>query len=337
VDGALTVSVPSEEILARLLGARDEILSSVEERLGLHLVVRGTDVIIPDDDPVLAAGVADLLEQFAEMTRRGNRPSGVEIRCALDLLISGEKPDLLPLLDSTICVSNRGKVIRPYTRGQKDYVDAINANDVVFAIGPAGTGKTYLAVAAAAAALKASRINRIVLVRPVVEAGERLGYLPGDVMEKIEPYIRPLYDAFYDLLPPERFNRYVEKGVIDIAPLAYMRGRTLNNSFIILDEAQNTTKEQMKMFLTRLGLGSKAVLTGDVTQVDLPSGKESGLRVIEGILKDIEGIAFCALSNCDVVRHDIVQKIVKAYEAHEANGAYGKLGRDGQVPHTLVS
>ncbi|MDR3254859.1 MAG: PhoH family protein [Synergistaceae bacterium] len=322
MSGVLTVSVPSEEILARLLGTRDELLSSVEERLGLRLVVRSTDILIPDDDPVLADNLVDVLGQFSEMIRRGVRPSGVEIRCALDLLASGEKPDLLPLIESTICVSNRGKPIRPYTQGQKEYIDAINGNDVVFAIGPAGTGKTYLAVAAAVAALKASSINRIVLVRPVVEAGERLGYLPGDLMEKIEPYIRPLYDAFYDLLPPDRFNRYVEKGVIEIAPLAYMRGRTLNNSFIILDEAQNTTKEQMKMFLTRLGLGSKAVLTGDVTQVDLPGGKESGLRAIGGILRGIEGIAFCGLSNRDVVRHDIVQKIVKAYEAYEAN-SYG--------------
>jgi phosphate starvation-inducible PhoH-like protein len=336
VSGSI-FTVPSEEILARLLGTRDEILSSVEERLGLRLVVRGTDVIIPDDDPLLAAGLADLLGQMAEMTRRGNGPSGVEVRCALDLLAAGQRPNLLPLLDTTICVSNRGKVIRPYTQGQKEYVDAINGNDVVFAIGPAGTGKTYLAVALAVGALKSSRVNRIVLVRPVVEAGERLGFLPGDLMEKIEPYIRPLYDAFFDLLPTDKFNRYIEKGVIEIAPLAYMRGRTLNNSFIILDEAQNTTKEQMKMFLTRLGLGSKAVLTGDVTQVDLPSGKESGLRAVEGILRGIEGIAFCNLSNCDVVRHDIVQKIVKAYEVYEANAAYGKFGRDGRDSQALVS
>jgi phosphate starvation-inducible PhoH-like protein len=329
--------VPSEEILSRLLGTRDEILLSVEERLGLRLVVRGSDIIIPDDDPVLAAALADLLGQFAEMVRRGNRPSVVEIRCALDLLASGERPDLLPLLDRAICVSSRGNIIRPYTHGQKEYLDAINENDVVFAIGPAGTGKTYLAVAMAVAALKSALINRIVLVRPVVEAGERLGYLPGDLMEKIEPYIRPLYDAFYDMLPPEKFSRYVEKGVIEIAPLAYMRGRTLNNSFVILDEAQNTTKEQMKMFLTRLGIGSKAVLTGDVTQVDLPSGKESGLRVVERILADIKGIAFCRLSNSDVVRHDIVQRIVKAYEVYEAGAAFGKYGGNGQDAKALVS
>jgi phosphate starvation-inducible PhoH-like protein len=217
-------------------------------------------------------------------------------------------------------VTNRGQQVRPYTQGQREYVDAIEGNDVVFAIGPAGTGKTYLAVAMAVAAFKASKITRIVLVRPVVEAGERLGYLPGDLMEKVEPYIRPLYDAFYDLLPAERFNRYIEKGIIEIAPLAYMRGRTLNSSFIILDEAQNTTREQMKMFLTRLGLGSKAVVTGDITQVDLPGNKESGLRSIREILRGVEGVAFCDLSNYDVVRHDIVQKIVRAYEEYEKNG-----------------
>lgn len=322
------VSIATEDILARLLGAKDEILNAVEDRLNLRLVVRGTDILIPDDDPLLASGLADLLGQMAEMVRRGSRPSSVELRYALDALAMGERPNLLALLESPICVSNHGKQIRPYTRGQKEYIDAIRDNDVVFAIGPAGTGKTYLAVAAAVAALKASRVNRVVLVRPVVEAGERLGYLPGDLREKIEPYIRPLYDAFYDLLPPDRFNRYVEKGIIEIAPLAYMRGRTLNNSFIILDEAQNTTKEQMKMFLTRLGLGSKAVLTGDVTQVDLPNSKESGLRLVSDILLGVENIAFCHLSNSDVVRHDIVQKIVKAYEEYEANG---------QRPQTLAS
>ncbi len=322
------VSIATEDVLARLLGARDEILGAIEDRLGLRLVVRGTDIYIPDEDPVLAANLADLLNQLVEMVRRGSRPSSVEIRYALDVVASGERPDLLSLLESSICVSNHGKQIRPYTQGQKEYVDAIRGNDVVFAIGPAGTGKTYLAVAAAVAALKAAKINRIVLVRPVVEAGERLGYLPGDLLEKVEPYIRPLYDAFYDLLPPDRFNRYIEKGIIEIAPLAYMRGRTLNNSFIILDEAQNTTKEQMKMFLTRLGLGSKAVLTGDITQIDLPSHKESGLRMVSDILNGVEGVAFCNLTNSDVVRHDIVQKIVKAYEEYEANG---------QRPQALVS
>ncbi|MDR1472927.1 MAG: PhoH family protein [Synergistaceae bacterium] len=332
-----TVTLPSEEILSRVLGARDEILSAIEDRLGLRATARGADVHIPDDGSGMAEGLTDLIGQFAEMTARGARPSGVEIRYALDMLADGRRPDLIALLDRTICVTNRGKQVRPYTQGQREYVDAIDCNDVVFAIGPAGTGKTYLAVAKAVAALNASIINRIVLVRPVVEAGERLGYLPGDMLEKIEPYIRPLHDAFYDLLPTDRFTRYVEKGIIEIAPLAYMRGRTLSSSFIILDEAQNTTREQMKMFLTRLGLGSKAVVTGDITQVDLPGSKESGLRSIGGILEGIPGIAFCDLTNYDVVRHDIVQKIVAAYESFEKRDKYAGYEGNGGASQTLVS
>jgi phosphate starvation-inducible PhoH-like protein len=322
--------------LARLLGARDEILSVVEERLGVRLVARGSDIHIPDGDSMLAEDLASVLSQFADMTARGSRPSGVEIRRALDMVADGRRPDMLSLLDRSICVTNRGQQVRPHTQGQLEYVDAIEDNDVVFAIGPAGTGKTYLAVAMAVAALKASKITRIVLVRPVVEAGERLGYLPGDLLEKVDPYMRPLHDAFYDMLPPDRFNRYVEKGIIEIAPLAYMRGRTLNSSFIILDEAQNTTREQMKMFLTRLGFGSKAIITGDVTQVDLPGNKESGLRSVGEILKGVAGVAFRNLSNYDVVRHDIVQKIVRAYENYEKSGPGGRCEYDGRS-QALVS
>jgi phosphate starvation-inducible PhoH-like protein len=329
VNSVKTVTVPSEDVLSRLLGTRDEVLSMVEERFGLKLAARGTDIHIPDDGSGLADDIADVLRQFAEMSARGVRPSGTEMRRALDTVAEGgDAPDMVSLAERTICATNRGQQVRPYTQGQLEYVEAMGTNDVVFAIGPAGTGKTYLAVAAAVAALKASRINRIVLVRPVVEAGERLGFLPGDLMEKVEPYIRPLFDAFYDLLPPERFNRYMEKGIIEIAPLAYMRGRTLNGSFIILDEAQNTTREQMKMFLTRLGLGSKAVITGDITQVDLPGNKESGLRSVRDILDGVAGVAFCSLSNNDVVRNDIVRRIVRAYEEYEKNG---------RSPQALVS
>ncbi|MCL2684017.1 MAG: PhoH family protein [Synergistaceae bacterium] len=323
-----TVTVSSEDVLSRLLGSGDEILSVVEDRVGLKLSARGTEIHVPDDGTGLADGVAGVLGQFAEMTEQGLRPTSVEVRCALDMVAAGHRPDIMSLAESVVCITNRGHQVRPYTQGQRAYVEAIDKNDVVFAIGPAGTGKTYLAVAMAVAALKASKITRIVLVRPVVEAGERLGYLPGDLMEKVEPYIRPLYDAFYDLLPPDKFNRYIEKGVIEIAPLAYMRGRTLNSSFIILDEAQNTTREQMKMLLTRLGLGSKAVVTGDITQIDLPRSKESGLRSVRGILYGVEGVAFCDLTNHDVVRHDIVQRIVRAYEAHE---------KDAEVSQALVS
>jgi phosphate starvation-inducible PhoH-like protein len=333
--GSRTISLPSEDISARLLGARDEILSAIEDRLGVRLVVRGAEVHIPDADPLLAENLADMIWQLSEMERRGTSPSGVEIRYALDMVARGRAPDLISLMDSTVCVSNRGKQVRPYTLGQKEYVDAINRNDVVFAIGPAGTGKTYLAVAAAVAALKASSVTRVILVRPVVEAGERLGYLPGDLLEKVEPYVRPLYDAFYDLLPPERFSKYAERGIIEIAPLAYMRGRTLNNSFIILDEAQNTTREQMKMFLTRFGFGSKAVITGDVTQVDLPGSKESGLRAIGDILRGVQGVAFCDLTNEDVVRHDIVQKIVRAYEEYDLRAK--RPENNGEIPQVCVS
>ena len=311
--------MPSEDVLSRLLGSQDEFLSAVEERVGLKLSARGTEIHVPDDGTGLADGVAGILGQIAEMTAQGLKPTSVEVRCALDMVAAGHKPDLMSLAERMVFVTNRGRRVRPYTQGQSAYVDAMERNDVIFAIGPAGTGKTYLAVAMAVAALKTSKITRIVLVRPAVEAGEHLGYLPGDLMEKVGPYIRPLYDAFYDLLPSDKFNQYIEKGVIEIAPLAYMRGRTLNSSFIILDEAQNTTREQMKMLLTRLGLGSKAVVTGDVTQIDLPRGKESGLRSVRDILKGIEGVAFCELSNHDVVRHDIVQRIVRAYEEHERN------------------
>jgi len=223
--------------------------------------------------------------------------------------------DLMPLYEDVICLTHRGKPVRPKTEGQKRYVDAIRKNDVLFAIGPAGTGKTYLAVCHAVALLKAAAISRIVLVRPAVEAGESLGYLPGDLREKVEPYVRPLYDAFYDLLSPERFLRYVDKGVIEIAPLAYMRGRTLNDSFIILDEAQNTTPEQMKMFLTRIGFGAKAVVTGDVSQIDLPKGSLSGLIDAERVLKRVKGIAVTRFTSADVVRHPLVARIVDAYDA----------------------
>ena len=216
-----------------------------------------------------------------------------------------------------ICTTARGKPIRAKTPGQREYIKAIRDNYILFATGPAGTGKTYLAVCEAVSMLKAGKVNRVVLVRPAVEAGESLGYLPGDLNEKLDPYVRPLYDAFYDLLSPEKFMRYSDKGVIEIVPLAYMRGRTLNESFIILDEAQNATPKQMKMFLTRLGFGSKAVVTGDITQVDLPGHSQSGLRSVREILKGIQGIGFIDLSDADVVRHEIVQKIVQAYAKYE--------------------
>lgn len=310
-------AVSSEESVVKLLAGHEEILKLVEREFPVKIFARGDKLTIDSENAQLAERLNSLLSQYAELSLGGHKLSSAEIRYGLRQIAAGERVDLRSLYEEVVCVSNRGKPIRPYTNGQKSYISSIRENDITFAIGPAGTGKTYLAVAQAVALLKSAKINRIVLVRPVVEAGERLGYLPGDLMEKIAPYLRPLYDAFYDLLPAERFDRYIEKGVIELAPLAYMRGRTLNDSFIILDEAQNTTPEQMKMFLTRLGFGSKAVVTGDVTQIDLPGNKESGLKVVRQILNDIEGIAFVKLSNQDVVRHEIVQKIVRAYEQYD--------------------
>jgi phosphate starvation-inducible PhoH-like protein len=303
--------------MARLAGRDDENINAIEERYPVRLVVRGNRVAVRGPDGPVVNMVYALLEQLHRIAAKGGAIHLADVRYAMDMLAEKGSVDLAPLFSEVICTTARGKPIRAKTEGQKNYLQAVRENDIVFAIGPAGTGKTYLAVCYAVTLLKASAISRIVLVRPAVEAGESLGYLPGDLREKVEPYVRPLYDAFYELLSPERFMRYVDKGVIEIAPLAYMRGRTLNDSFIILDEAQNTTPEQMKMFLTRLGFGSKAVITGDITQIDLPAGKKSGLKQVKEILDGIEGIAFFHLSHLDVVRHEIVQKVVKAYERYE--------------------
>jgi phosphate starvation-inducible PhoH-like protein len=289
----------------------------VEERFPVQLFVKEREIVIEGPDEDVVTLVSNLVGEMIKIAKKGHALRKAEMTYALNVFSEKGQADLLSLYEDVICMTYRGKPIRPKTEGQKRYVDAIRKNDVVFGIGPAGTGKTYLAVALAVAALKEGAITRIVLVRPAVEAGESLGYLPGDLREKVEPYLRPLYDAFYEMFSPERFMKYVEKKVIEIAPLAYMRGRTLNDSFIILDEAQNTTPEQMKMFLTRLGFGSKAVVTGDVTQIDLPAGKESGLKIVQDVLKGIPGIDFVFLDRSDVVRHEIVQRIVQAYEKYE--------------------
>ena len=297
---------------------QEDLLRRVEEDLPLRAFARGEELTLQGDDGALLDRVLRFLREAERGSRSGQGLADPEIRQALEGLRRGGEGETQPREGAHLIYSTpKGKAVHAYTPGQRSYLEALKGHDVTFAIGPAGTGKTYLAVAFALACLKEARISRIVLVRPVVEAGERLGYLPGDLLEKVEPYLRPLYDAFYDLLSPDRFLRLMDKKVIEIVPLAYMRGRTLNDSFIILDEAQNTTPEQMKMFLTRMGMGSKAVVTGDVTQVDLPQGKESGLRTVEQILRGIEGIAFVRLAPSDVVRHAIVQKIVQAYEDHE--------------------
>jgi phosphate starvation-inducible PhoH-like protein len=311
------VEVSGENAMSRLSGANDENLEAIEARYPVNLVVRGCSIQIngPDEEPVKL--VRDLIRQLSSVADKGYDVHSADVRYAMDALAEGREPKLEALYSDIICTTAKGKPIRAKTVGQSAYVKAMKDNFILFAVGPAGTGKTYLAVCQAVSMLKSGEVGRVVLVRPAVEAGESLGFLPGDLREKVEPYVRPLYDAFYELLSPERFARYIDKGVIEIAPLAYMRGRTLNESFIILDEAQNTTPEQMKMFLTRLGFGSKAVVTGDVTQIDLPNGRMSGLNHVRAILRDIKGIDFFDLTHTDIVRHEIVQKVVQAYERYE--------------------
>jgi phosphate starvation-inducible PhoH-like protein len=300
--------------MVALLGTSDEYLRLIEAAFSdADIFVRGNQVTITGTP----ADVALIEVLFGEMLAflRTAQPLSVEnIERSITLLRSGERPT--EILSSNI-LSNRGRTIRPKTVNQKNYVDAIDKNTIVFGIGPAGTGKTYLAVAKAVQALQAKRITRIVLTRPAVEAGERLGFLPGTLSEKIDPYLRPLYDALHDMIDPESIPRLITSGTIEVAPLAYMRGRTLNDAFIILDEAQNTTAEQMKMFLTRLGFGSTMVVTGDVTQVDLPGGATSGLRVVSDILEGIEDVEFCRLTSSDVVRHKLVGRIVEAYDKYD--------------------
>ncbi|HEX6843687.1 MAG TPA: PhoH family protein [Actinomycetota bacterium] len=302
--------------MVALLGQRDAFLKLIEEAFGSDVLVRGNEITIsgPADEN---ERVARIFEELLELLERGHELAEDEVRQAIAIVSNaGTVEEDLPRPSEVLgdrLLSGRGKKIAPKTLGQKRYVDAIRNNTVTFAIGPAGTGKTYLAVAIAVRALQDHQVSRLILTRPAVEAGERLGFLPGTLYEKIDPYMRPLYDALYEMTGPDTLPRLMERGVIEVAPLAFMRGRTLNDAFIILDEAQNTTPEQMKMFLTRLGFGSKAVINGDSTQVDLPTGQHSGLHVVEEILQEIAGISFVHLDGKDVVRHEIVQHIVEAY------------------------
>ncbi len=304
----------TDEILS-LSGKFDEHLSLIEENFNVSVIPRGDELSIRGGKEELNR-VYDLLQELLSLIRGGHRLSKAEFIYALKLAGSGNSKEIGNLFDDLVLVTDRGKRVRPKTLGQKRYLDALRRYDIVFSIGPAGTGKTYLAMAMGVSALKNKIVERLVLTRPAVEAGEHLGFLPGDFQEKVDPYLRPLYDALYDLLGADNYIKYREKGIIEVAPLAYMRGRTLDDSFIILDEAQNTTSEQMKMFLTRMGFGSKSVITGDITQVDLPRGKFSGLIEVMEILKDIEDISFIHLGGEDVVRHNLVQKIIHAYEKH---------------------
>jgi len=281
-------------------------------------VLRGGTIKITGEEKNVES--ADkLFNKLMGMIEKGDVITTQNVLYTMNMIEAGEEEKLKSLMSDIVCITARGKQIRCKTYGQMRYVEAIRKNQIVFGIGPAGTGKTYLAMAMAITAMKNKEVGRIILTRPAVEAGEKLGFLPGDLQEKVDPYLRPLYDALYDILGAEVFQKYMEKGLIEVAPLAYMRGRTLDDSFIILDEAQNTTPEQMKMFLTRIGFGSKAVITGDVTQIDLPRGKKSGLKEVMEILKGIEGIEFVMLSEEDVIRHPLVAKIIKAYEIYEKN------------------
>jgi phosphate starvation-inducible PhoH-like protein len=310
------ISVADPKIMVNLLGAKDEILRLIERTLVSDVHVRGNEITItgaPADNALAERLFAELIE----LVEKGETLTVDAVRRTVSMLEQNTTERPAEVLTLNI-LSRRGRTIRPKTLGQKRYVDAIDENTIVFGIGPAGTGKTYLAMAKAVQALQAKQVNRIILTRPAVEAGERLGFLPGTLNEKIDPYLRPLYDALHDMLDPESIPRLMQAGTIEVAPLAYMRGRTLNDAFIILDEAQNTTPEQMKMFLTRLGFGAKIVVTGDVTQVDLPGGTTSGLRVVRGILGDVEDVHFAELSSADVVRHRLVGEIVDAYARYDA-------------------
>ena len=304
---------------AILYGANDENLRFLESRLGARLVARGGEIHLKGEASEVALGMA-LLKQLKTLAEKGNTITVADITYCLGAIQEGMAEDLGQALNQVLQTTVRGRLIKAKTIGQYQYVQAIKKQDIVFGIGPAGTGKTYLAVVMAVTALKNKEVNRIILTRPAVEAGEKLGFLPGDLQDKVDPYLRPLYDGLYDILGLEPAQRYIEKNVIEIAPLAYMRGRTLDDSFIILDEAQNTTPEQMKMFLTRIGFNSKAVVTGDVTQIDIAKNQESGLVSVQKLLKGVEGISFQYLTKADIVRHPVVQRIIRAYEAYENAG-----------------
>jgi phosphate starvation-inducible PhoH-like protein len=309
------ILVPAHNDMVGLVGARDELLKLIESSFGAEVFVRGNEITISGSVEETER-LSTLFHELIDLLDQGHVLTIESVARSIEIIKSKDTLRPSEVLSDTVVVTHTGKPIRPKTIGQKRYTDSIRDSTIVFGIGPAGSGKTYLAVAMAIRALKAGDVSRIVLTRPAVEAGERLGFLPGDLAAKIDPYLKPLYDALYEMLEPDTFHRYVEQGRVEIAPLAFMRGRTLNDAFIILDEAQNTTPEQMKMFLTRLGFGSKAVVTGDVTQVDLPHNTRSGLIVIQEILQGIGGVGFAHLDARDVVRHKIVQDIVEAYRVY---------------------
>ena len=319
------ISIERMEQAVNIFGSFDENIRLLEKEFNVTVTNRDGELRISGEaEDVMHAAKA--VQAMLTLSSRGEALGEQNVRYIIDMVRTGKEEQISELAGDVLCISAKGRPVKPKTLGQKEYIASVLKNTVTIGVGPAGTGKTYLAVAAAVQAFREKQVNRIILTRPAVEAGERLGFLPGDLQSKVDPYLRPLYDALFDMLGAETYQKYLERGNIEVAPLAYMRGRTLDDSFIILDEAQNTSREQMKMFLTRLGFGSKIVITGDVTQIDLPDGKPSGLREVMRVLKKVEGIGICELTNADVVRHVMVQRIVKAYEEYETakNGGKGK-------------
>lgn len=310
------LSIDRMENAVSLFGSFDENIRLIESEFSVTVLNRGSDLKISGEAENVAKATT-AIERLLALINKGEALSNQNVRYVISLVKDGEEDKLMSLSGDCVCITSKGKPVKPKTLGQKKYVEAIRKNTIVLGAGPAGTGKTYLAVAMAVTAFRAKEVNRIILTRPAVEAGEKLGFLPGDLQQKVDPYLRPLYDALFDMLGAEAFARYQERGSIEVAPLAYMRGRTLDDSFIILDEAQNTTREQMKMFLTRLGFNSKMVVTGDVTQIDLPDGKRSGLTDAMRILRNVPDISINTFTEKDVVRHKLVQDIIKAYEKNE--------------------
>ncbi len=311
-----SISIERMENAVSLFGSFDENIKQIEKDFAVSIINRGSDLKVTGDVEAVAAAVR-AINGLLLLINRGENLNSQNVNYVISLVKDGNEERLSEISGDCICITTKGRPVKPKTLGQKKYIEAIKKNTIVFGVGPAGTGKTYLAVAMAVNAFRAKEITRIILTRPAVEAGEKLGFLPGDLQQKVDPYLRPLYDALFDMLGAESFQKYQEKGNIEVAPLAYMRGRTLDDSFIILDEAQNTTPEQMKMFLTRLGVNSKIVVTGDITQIDLPDGKKSGLIEATRILKNVEDIETVRFSEKDVVRHRLVMDIIKAYEKNE--------------------
>ena len=323
------VNADRVEDLITVFGSFDENIKRIEEALGVSIINRGTELKVTGDAEAADKAVRTL-EGLLSLASKGEAIDEQRVRYLITLVKEGNDAMVSQMAKDVVCITAKGKPIKAKTVGQQKYMKAITGNTITLGVGPAGTGKTYLAVAAAVAAFRERTVNRIILTRPAVEAGERLGFLPGDLQNKVDPYLRPLYDALYDMLGAETFQKYQERGSIEVAPLAYMRGRTLDDSFIILDEAQNTTREQMKMFLTRLGFGSKIVITGDVTQIDLPNDKVSGLKDAIRVLDGVKDIAICRLTSADVVRHALVQEIINAYEQADKKQEQKKTERAPQ-------